>query len=89
MADLAVRIPAVVADDRVLLEAGAAILGIAFLVKAGMWPLCFWLPSTYAAASAPAAALFAILSKVGIYAVCACGCLLFGDGAGASAGFGE
>ena len=41
------------AADRPLLEAGAAILGIAFLVKAGMWPLGFWLPTTYAAAAAP------------------------------------
>ena len=53
MADLALRDPGGRApSDRVLLEAGAAILGVAFLVKAGMWPLCFWLPSTYAAASA-------------------------------------
>ena len=57
-------------------------LGIAFLVKAGMWPLCFWLPSTYAAASAPAAALFSILSKVGLYAVLRLWLLFFGAGAG-------
>ncbi len=88
MADLALRVPAVAAGDRMLLEAGAAILGVAFLVKAGMWPLCFWLPTTYAAASAPAAALFAILSKVGIYAVLRVWLLLFGEGSGASAGFG-
>ena len=36
-----------------LLHAGAAILGVAFLVKAAMWPLNFWLPPAYAAASAP------------------------------------
>ena len=88
MADLAVRIPAVAAGDRVLLEAGAAILGIAFLIKAGMWPLCFWLPTTYAAASAPVAALFAILTKVGVYAVLRIWLLFFGEDAGASAGFG-
>ena len=41
-----------------LLQAGAAILGIAFLVKAGMWPLGFWLPSAYMAAAAPVAAIF-------------------------------
>ena len=69
MADLALRIPGVPAGDRALLEAGAAILAIAFLVKAGMWPLGFWLPGTYAAAAAPAAAVFAILTKVGVYAV--------------------
>ena len=45
MADLAARIPAIRTEDRALLEAGAGILGIAFLVKAGMWPLCFWLPA--------------------------------------------
>ena len=80
MADLAQRIPAVPAGDRALLEAGAAVLGIAFLVKAGMWPLCFWLPRTYGAASAPAAALFAILTKAGIYAVLRVWLLFFGEG---------
>ena len=52
MADLAARIPNIAAENRALLEAGAGILGVAFLLKAGMWPLCFWLPTTYAAASA-------------------------------------
>lgn len=88
MADLALRVPAVAVGDRALLEAGAALLGIAFLVKAGMWPLCFWLPGTYAAAGAPVAALFAVLTKVGVYAVLRVWLLVFGDGAGASAGFG-
>jgi multicomponent K+:H+ antiporter subunit D len=88
MADLALRAPQVAASDRMLFEAGAAILGIAFLVKAGMWPLGFWLPGTYAAAAAPVAAMFAILSKVGVYAVLRTWLLLFGEGSGASAGFG-
>jgi multicomponent K+:H+ antiporter subunit D len=83
MADLALRMPEVPAQDRVLVEVGAAILAIAFLVKAGMWPLGFWLPSTYAAASAPAAAMFSILSKVGVYAVLRLWLLLFGGGVGA------
>ncbi len=83
MADLAMRIPAVPEADRVLVEIGAAVLGIAFLVKAGLWPLCFWLPRTYAAASAPAAALFSILTKVGVYAVLRLWLLLFGGAAGA------
>ncbi|MEO9340901.1 monovalent cation/H+ antiporter subunit D [Mesorhizobium sp. SB112] len=88
MADLAVRIPSVAAEDRMLLQAGAAILGTAFLVKAGMWPLSFWLPTTYTAAVAPVAAIMAIMSKVGVYIILRLSLLLFGAGAGASSGFG-
>ncbi|MBP0447693.1 monovalent cation/H+ antiporter subunit D [Roseomonas sp. SSH11] len=88
MADLAARMRDIAAEDRALLEAGLAVLGIAFLVKAAMWPLGFWLPGTYAATAAPAAAILSILSKVGIYAVLRLWLLLFGDGGGASAGFG-
>ncbi|MGZ8811332.1 MAG: monovalent cation/H+ antiporter subunit D, partial [Thermoanaerobaculia bacterium] len=78
MADLATRILAISGPDLPLFQAGMAVLGIAFLVKAGMWPLGFWLPPTYSAASPPAAALFAILSKVGVYAVLRVYLLLFG-----------
>ena len=88
MADLAVRIPRIEAEDRMLLEAGAAVLGIAFLVKAGMWPLSFWLPPAYSAAVPPVAAVFAIMTKLGVYVVLRLSLLLFGDGAGASAGLG-
>ena len=89
MADLALRVPAVAAGDRMLLEAGAAILGVAFLVKAGMWPLSFWLPNTYSVAAAPVAAFFVIMSKVGIYIVLRLSLLTFGEQAGASAQFGD
>ncbi len=88
MADLALRIPAVAAGDRALLEAAAAVLGVAFLVKAGMWPLSFWLPTAYTAATPPVAAIFAVMSKVGIYVVLRLWLLLFGPGAGESAQFG-
>ncbi|HEY8367968.1 MAG TPA: monovalent cation/H+ antiporter subunit D [Thermodesulfobacteriota bacterium] len=81
MADLAARIPGLAGGDRTLLEVGGAVLGLAFLVKAAMWPLNFWLPGTYAAASPPVAALFAILTKVGVYAVLRLG-LLLADGDG-------
>jgi len=87
MADLAARIPTIAAENRGLLEAGAGILGIAFLLKAGMWPLSFWLPTTYEAASPPVAAIFAIMTKVGGYIVLRLSLLLFGEGAGVSAGF--
>ncbi|MBN9072975.1 MAG: monovalent cation/H+ antiporter subunit D [Rhizobiales bacterium] len=88
MADLAVRLHAVPAEDRMLLQAGAAILGIAFLVKAGMWPLCFWLPSAYMAAAAPVGAIFVVLTKVGVYVLLRLSLLLFGSEAGELTGFG-
>ncbi|MDH4984953.1 monovalent cation/H+ antiporter subunit D [Aminobacter anthyllidis] len=88
MADLALRIPEVRNDDRMLLQAGAAILGVAFLVKAGMWPLGFWLPSAYMAAAAPVGAIFVILTKVGVYVLLRLSLLLFGSPAGELTGFG-
>jgi multicomponent K+:H+ antiporter subunit D len=87
MADLAARIPTIEADRRMLMEAGAAVLGVAFLVKAGMWPLCFWLPSAYSVATAPVAAIFSLMSKVGIYIILRLTMLLLSDGP--SAGFGS
>ncbi|RZL10666.1 MAG: monovalent cation/H+ antiporter subunit D [Rubrivivax sp.] len=69
MADMAHKLSEIPAGDRGLLHAGAAVLGLAFLTKAAMWPLNFWLVPAYRAASAPVAALFAIMTKVGIYAV--------------------
>jgi multicomponent K+:H+ antiporter subunit D len=89
MADIAQKLPQVPASDRGLLHAGAAILAIAFLTKAAVWPLNFWLPTAYTAAAAPVAALFAILTKVGVYAVLRLWTLCFPAGAGASALFGD
>ncbi|WP_262297852.1 monovalent cation/H+ antiporter subunit D [Microvirga sesbaniae] len=88
MADFARRIPALAPGDAALFAAAAAILGTAFLMKAGAWPLNFWLPTTYAAASAPAAAIFAVMSKLGVYVILRLWTLVFGPGAGSLAGFG-
>ena len=89
MADIAARIPQVASGDRALLHAGFAVLGVAFLAKAAMWPLNFWLVPAYAAASAPAAAIFALLTKVGVYVLLRFSTLMFSEQAGASAGFGS
>ena len=89
MADLATRIPLLSPADQTLLQTGAAILGVAFLVKAGMWPLGMWLPATYAAAAPPVAAMFAILSKLGVYVVLRLTALLFGGSEGPAAHFGD
>lgn len=89
MADLALKLQTLRSADRIIFEAGAAILGIAFMVKAGMWPLNFWLTPTYSAAASPVGASFAILSKVGIYVVLRLTLLVFGPDSGALAGFGN
>ena len=88
MADIAQKLPLVPAEDRGLLHAAAALLGVAFLAKAGFWPLNFWLPAAYAAASAPSAAVFTTLTKVGVYAVLRLWTLCFPEAAGSSAHFG-
>ena len=88
MADLAAKLPGVPAADRGPLHAGMALLAVAFLTKAAMWPLGFWLVPAYRAASAPAAALFAIMTKVGVYAVLRLSTLILSEAAGPSAGFG-
>ncbi|RIA45554.1 multisubunit potassium/proton antiporter PhaD subunit [Hephaestia caeni] len=89
MADLAERIPEVPSEDLAILQGGAAILGTAFLVKSGIWPLSFWLSRTYAAAAPPVAALFAIMTKVGIYVILRLTSLLFGNASGGVAGFAD
>ncbi|MCW5721475.1 MAG: monovalent cation/H+ antiporter subunit D [Devosia sp.] len=89
MADLALKVAMVSQADRGLLEMGAAVLAVAFLIKAGAWPLGFWLPATYSVAAPPVAAIFAIMTKVGIYALLRLSTLAFGAEAGPSAGFGQ
>ena len=69
MADLALRVPLLSAEDRALLDIGAVLLGLVFLIKAGAWPLNFWLGPAYGSATPPVGAVFAILTKVGVYAL--------------------
>ncbi len=88
MADIAAKLPVVPDADRGLLHAGAAILAVAFLTKAAIWPLNSWLVPAYLAASAPVAALFALMTKLGIYTLLRLWTLLFSADAGPSAHFG-
>lgn len=75
-------------EQRPLFLTGTGILGLAFLVKAAIWPVCFWLPRTYAAAAPPAAAMMAIMSKVGVYAILRLAMLFYAPGSGGIEGFG-
>ncbi|BBJ23658.1 monovalent cation/H+ antiporter subunit D [Candidatus Nitrotoga sp. AM1P] len=88
MADLAMRLPAINTDGLALLKIGVAVLAIAFLAKSAMWPLGFWLPATYAAASPPVAAMLVLMTKVGVYVILRVWLLIFSGEAGAAAGFG-
>jgi len=47
-------------------------------LKAAILPLYCWLPAAYASTSAPVAALFALLTKVGVYAILRIFPLVFG-----------
>ncbi|EJF89593.1 hypothetical protein ME1_00363 [Bartonella vinsonii subsp. arupensis OK-94-513] len=89
MADLAVKMKHIASGDIVLFEIGAALLGIAFLLKAGMWPLNFWVMPTYSAAAAPVGASFALLSKVGIYIILRLTLLFFSPESGYFSHFGH
>ena len=89
MADLSQAVAGVAPADRGLLHAAAAVLAVAFLIKAAVWPLNFWLVPAYSAATAPVGALFALMTKVGVYSVLRLWTLLFGAEAGESSLFGS
>ena len=79
MADVARTWPAV---QRTGLDAVLAVLFIvAFSIKAGLFPLFFWLPASYHTPPAAIGAVFAgLLTKVGVYALLRIFTLLFQDG---------
>ncbi len=82
MADMAVKAGAVGAQDAMLLRSSSYLLVTVFAIKAGLFPLYFWLPGTYSVASPPVAALFAIITKVGCYAILRTTTLIWGADAG-------
>lgn len=69
MADLATRVAMVSPEETVGIRVASVLLLLVFAIKAAIVPLHFWLPSSYAEAPAPVAALFAIMTKVGAYAI--------------------
>lgn len=69
MVDVARILPSLPPDQHALAQTAGMLLLIVFGIKAAMLPLSFWLPNTYAAAATPVAALFAIMTKVGVYAI--------------------
>jgi multicomponent K+:H+ antiporter subunit D len=85
LADLALAVPRLGSADVPIARAAALVLLVVFAVKAAVFPLYLWLPRAYVAAGAPVAALFAIMTKVGVYAIVRVHGLVFGPDAGSSA----
>jgi multicomponent Na+:H+ antiporter subunit D len=75
MADLSVRLAEL---DGGIRAAFALALLVVFGIKAGLFPLFFWLPDSYPTAPGPITAIFAgLLTKVGVYAIIRTQTLLF------------
>ena len=75
MADLSVRLAEI---DPAIRAAFALALLVVFAIKAGLFPLFFWLPDSYPTAPGPVTAIFAgLLTKVGVYAIIRTQTLLF------------
>ncbi|WP_185984932.1 Na+/H+ antiporter subunit D [Aureimonas mangrovi] len=67
MADLAVVMPTL--EPSITLTVSAMLFLCGFGIKAGYFPLFFWLPASYHTASVTVSAIFAgLLTKVGVYA---------------------
>ncbi|QBL08266.1 monovalent cation/H+ antiporter subunit D [Rheinheimera sp. D18] len=84
--DMAAKVALLPAADVMLVKSGGLMLIIVFALKAAVLPLQFWLPATYSSASAPVAALFAVMTKIGVYALLRVYTTIFGAEAGALSG---
>ncbi|KGJ96386.1 monovalent cation/H+ antiporter subunit D [Colwellia psychrerythraea] len=82
MADMAQKVALLQGDDVYLAKIGGLLLLVVFALKGALLPLHLWLPNTYATAMPVVAALFAIMTKVGVYSMMRVYTLIFGDEAG-------
>lgn len=85
MADMGLRAAAVPPADQGLLRIAGLLLASVFALKAAVAPLHLWLPRTYPVATPAVTALFAIMTKVGVYALVRVVPQVFGEAAGAAA----
>lgn len=82
MADMAQKVALLQGDDIYLAKIGGLLLLVVFALKGALLPLHLWLPNTYASAMPVVAALFAIMTKVGVYSMMRVYTLIFGEQAG-------
>lgn len=83
IAHLAERVAQVRTEDVALVRVAGLLLLAVFSIKAALFPLYFWLPAVYSNAPGPVAALFSIMTKVGVYAIIRITTLVYGAEAGA------
>lgn len=83
IADLALIVREMPLQEAALLRVAAMLLLVVFAIKAALFPVQFWLPGTYANAPAPVAAFFAVMTKVGAYAILRFFTIIFGPDADA------
>lgn len=86
MADLAQGIGSLDDDNVGVVRAAGLLLFVVFALKAALAPLHMWLPGAYSYTSLPVAAMFAIMTKVGAYAILRVYSLMFGADNGPTAG---
>tara|TARA_R110001592_G_scaffold103298_2_gene291173 strand:+ start:42065 stop:43573 length:1509 start_codon:yes stop_codon:yes gene_type:complete len=85
MVDMQAKASSLDQDQAILAKAGGLLLIAVFGLKSALLPLHFWLARTYSAAPASVAALFAIMTKVGIYSFWRIHTGVFGNEAGSLA----
>ncbi len=80
MSDLSQKIHALPAGSRALVASAGFLLLVVFSIKSALLPLNFWLTGTYGRALLPVAALFALMTKVGVVAIARTLTLIYPDG---------
>jgi multicomponent K+:H+ antiporter subunit D len=83
IADMATKIAVLPEQDIGVVAAAGLLLLVVFGTKAALFPLYLWMPTAYSNTSAAVAALFAIMTKVGLYAIIRVHGTVFGTDAGA------
>lgn len=68
LADLRVRLGSLAAGDRAIANVGLVLLFAVFAIKSAVVPFHFWLPTAYSHTGPIVAGLFALSTKVGVYA---------------------
>ncbi len=82
IADMALKVSQLDPQNVSVVAGAGLLLLVVFGLKAAMFPLYLWLPNAYSSTTAPIAALFAIMTKVGLYSIIRVHGTIFGENAG-------